>query len=203
MRQNYNSCLYGEQQKVLLVPYRPEHVPKYHEWMKDPFLQETTGSEPLTEEEEYAMQNAWAEDAEKCTFIVLDMARFDSSQPHPHLEAMAGDVNLFLNDAEDPLAAEIEVMVAEPQSRGRGLGREAVLLMMWYGIQHLGLRLFRAKIGETNEASLHLFRGLGYVETSHSEIFKQITTEWRAGSHPLDFIAARIGKVKVLLYDTD
>jgi len=47
---------------------------------------------------------------------------------------MAGDVNLFLNDADGDLTiAEIEVMVAEVGSRRKGLGREAVCMMMAYG----------------------------------------------------------------------
>ncbi|KAJ3267937.1 hypothetical protein HDV01_003714 [Terramyces sp. JEL0728] len=50
---------------VVLVPYTKEHVPIYHEWMKDPFLQEMTASEPLSLEEEYEMQQSWYEDEKK------------------------------------------------------------------------------------------------------------------------------------------
>jgi hypothetical protein len=45
-------------------------------------------------------------------------------------------------------------------SRGKGLGKEAVNLMMVFGCQQLGITKFVAKIGESNEASLHLFRSL-------------------------------------------
>ena len=34
-----------------------EHIPKYHEWMANPDLQEATASEPLTLEAEYEMQS--------------------------------------------------------------------------------------------------------------------------------------------------
>jgi hypothetical protein len=47
-------------------------VDTYHGWMADPALQAATASEPLTLEEEYAMQRTWLEDEDKCTFIVLD-----------------------------------------------------------------------------------------------------------------------------------
>ena len=49
---------------------------------------------------------------------------------------MVGDVNLFLNNVDNRLCAEIEVMIAEPSSRGRGLGLEATLIMMHYGMMH-------------------------------------------------------------------
>jgi hypothetical protein len=35
---------------------------RYHEWMKSPTLQYLTSSEPLTLEEEFAMQKRWLED---------------------------------------------------------------------------------------------------------------------------------------------
>merc|ERR1711939_1226447 len=54
---------------ILLVPYEASHVPTYHEWMKDEQIQAETASEPLTLEEEYAMQRSWRTDADKLTFI--------------------------------------------------------------------------------------------------------------------------------------
>lgn len=53
--------------------------------------------------------------------------------------SMVGDVNLFLNNTDDRYCAEIEVMIAEPDSRGKGLGLEATLTMMYYGICHCHL----------------------------------------------------------------
>ena len=48
-------------------------------------------------------------------------------------DAMVGDVNLFFNDPDNASVAEIDIMIAEPGCRGRGLGTEAVTLMMHYG----------------------------------------------------------------------
>ena len=72
MRSNYHTVLLGR--RVVLVPYRPQHVAKYHRWMADPYLQHMTGSEPLSLEEEVDMQREWADDDDKCTFIVLERA---------------------------------------------------------------------------------------------------------------------------------
>ncbi|XP_021830007.1 N-acetyltransferase 9-like protein isoform X2 [Prunus avium] len=113
------------------------------------------------------------------TFIVLDkqlvVGEFNHGQPH--VEAMVGDVNLYMNDLDDPQMAEIEIMIAEPKSRGKGLGKESALMMMAFAVENLGIHIFRAKIGELNGASLSLFRKLGFEETSYSEIFKEVTLE--------------------------
>ncbi|KAL7566096.1 hypothetical protein ACA910_003871 [Epithemia clementina (nom. ined.)] len=73
MKQNYETCIVG--QVCTLVPYRPCHVERYHEWMQNVDLLEATGSEPLSLEEEYEMQNTWRLDNQKCTFIVLDKSK--------------------------------------------------------------------------------------------------------------------------------
>ncbi|KAJ1473065.1 hypothetical protein T484DRAFT_3375803 [Baffinella frigidus] len=49
---------------------------------------------------------------------------------------------------------------------------------MHYGYSRLGARTFVAKIEEDNEASISLFKKLGFEQTSHSSAFKQCTLEW-------------------------
>ena len=46
---------------------------------------------------------------------------------------MVGDVNLFYNDHDDPHSAEIEIMIAEPTYRRKGMGLEALRMMITYG----------------------------------------------------------------------
>lgn len=47
---------------------------------------------------------------------------------------MIGDVNIFFNDPDnDPTFGEIEVMIAEPEYRKNGRGREALKIIMGYG----------------------------------------------------------------------
>ncbi|KAJ7964736.1 N-acetyltransferase 9-like protein [Quillaja saponaria] len=155
------------------------HVPKYHEWMQDPALLEATGSEPLSLNQEYQMQLSWSQDQNKQTFIILDkeMVVGDFVYGDPHVEAMVGDVNIFMNDLDNSELAEIEIMIAEQKSRGKGLGKESVLMMMAFAVEKLGIKIFRSKIGESNGASLNLFKKMGFVETSYSKIFKEVTLE--------------------------
>ncbi|XP_045425813.1 N-acetyltransferase 9 isoform X1 [Lemur catta] len=173
MRLNQNTLLLGK--KVVLVPYTSEHVPRYHEWMKSEELQRLTASEPLTLEQEYAMQQSWREDADKCTFIVLDAEKWQAQPGITEESCMAGDVNLFLTDLEDPTMGEIEVMIAEPSCRGRGLGTEAVLMMLSYGVTKLGLTKFEAKIGQGNEPSIRMFQKLYFEQVAVSSVFQEVT----------------------------
>ncbi|EYU42742.1 hypothetical protein MIMGU_mgv1a024514mg, partial [Erythranthe guttata] len=164
-----------EGEKVILVPYMKEHVPNYHIWMQDPTILQATASEPLTLDQEYEMQISWFQDPLKQTFIVLDkeLVVGDFVHGQSHTEAMVGDVNIFMNDLDDPQTAEVEIMIAEQKSRGKGLAKESILLMMAFAVENFGIHIFRAKIGQSNEASLNLFKKLGFEETSRSEIFKE------------------------------
>lgn len=164
--------------KIILVPYGRHHVPKYNTWMQDPSLQYLTGSEPLTLEGEYEMYESWCNDPNKCTFIVLDRARFESidgDAVEREIESMIGDVNFYLVDSVEP-KAEIEVMIAVTSERNRGFGKAAALCMLQFAHEHVGVDKFEAKIKLNNIASQHLFCDVfGFVEVSRSEVFEEIT----------------------------
>lgn len=174
MRDNSGIQLVSD--KLILVPYLAEHVPKYHAWMQDEQLREQTASEPLTLEEEYTMQRSWAEDADKCTFIILSRERLAAGASR--LDAMVGDVNLFFNDPDDRSSAELEIMIAEATEQRKGLGLAASALMMLYAVEHLTVRRFTAKIGRSNEKSLRMFQSkLAFEPISFSEVFDEVTLQ--------------------------
>ena len=147
-----NAVVTGDQ--VMLVPYKKSHVPKYHEWMQDRELQYLTGSEPLTLEQEYDMQQTWARDEDKCTFIVLEKEVVEKTGSE--VDAMIGDTNVFLKKDEDTeeTIGEVEVMIAAKEKRGKGLGIEVISLMIRYAIQVIGIETFEAKIKSSNSASI-------------------------------------------------
>ncbi|XP_046993284.1 N-acetyltransferase 9 isoform X2 [Schistocerca americana] len=173
MKINANTKIIGK--NVILVPYRAEHVPKYHEWMQSEELQHLTASEPLTLEEEYSMQQSWLHDANKCTFIIIEKQEFKRSGNE--IGSMVGDTNLFLQEPEDSQSAEIEIMIAEEKARGKKYGWEATLLMLCYGCEVLGIKKFQAKIGLDNVKSISMFSKMGFNKVSESNIFQEVTME--------------------------
>uniref|UniRef100_A0A8C9G5L4 Alpha/beta-tubulin-N-acetyltransferase 9 n=1 Tax=Pavo cristatus TaxID=9049 RepID=A0A8C9G5L4_PAVCR len=197
MRINENTVLRGK--KVTLVPYSPAHVPRYHEWMQSEELQRLTASEPLSLQQEYEMQRSWRDDADKCTFIVLDTERW-SEQARGDEECMVGDVNLFLTDTEDPTLGEIEIMIAEPSYRGRGFGKEATLMMMSYGVTDLGITKFEAKIGQENEASICMFKKLHFKEVSVNSVFQEVTLRLDVGDQERQWLLDQTKHVKKKSY---
>ncbi|PAN51091.1 hypothetical protein PAHAL_9G569200 [Panicum hallii] len=176
-------------ERAVLVPYLREHVPRYHEWMQDPALLEATASEPLSLDQEFDVHRSWTLDPLKHTFIVLDRELIEGefAPGNPHTEAMVGDVNIYMNDPDDMQLAEIEIMIAEHKSRGKGIGQEAILLMMAFAVEKYRIHTFRAKISESNMASLKLFRKLGFKDASYSAVFKEVTLEAPANALPLRF----------------
>ncbi|KAJ3927989.1 MAG: GNAT domain-containing protein [Lentinula lateritia] len=149
---NKNTVLVGK--KILLVPYRIEHVAKYHVWMENEELRTLTASEPLTLDQEYDMQQKWQMDEDKLTFIILaregDAFIPDTINPTDSQVSslpMVGDVNIFFSrtplsvsestnslpfDDGQEFTAEAEIMIAEPLYRRRGYAQEALRLMFQY-----------------------------------------------------------------------
>nr|XP_055176915.1 alpha/beta-tubulin-N-acetyltransferase 9 isoform X2 [Nyctereutes procyonoides] len=193
MRLNENVLLLGK--KVVLVPYTSEHVPRYHEWMKSEELQRLTASEPLTLEQEYSMQQSWREDADKCTFIVLDAEKWQAQPSTTEESCMAGDVNLFLTNVGDPSLGEIEVMIAEPSCRGKGFGTESVLMMMSYG-----LTKFEAKIGQGNEPSIRMFQKLHFEQVAVSSVFQEVTFRLIMNEHERQWLLEQTSHVEEKCY---
>ncbi|WVZ55817.1 hypothetical protein U9M48_006428 [Paspalum notatum var. saurae] len=101
--------------------------------------------------------------------------------------SMVGDVNIYMNDPDDMQLPEIEIMIADHKSRGKGIGQEALLLMMAFAVEKYGIHTFRAKISESNTASLNLFRKLGFKDASYSAVFKEVTLEAPTDTLPLGF----------------
>lgn len=114
------------------------------------------------------MQEEWRNDETKCTFIVMDKTG------EPGALVPVGDVNVF-TEFHDAGEAEIDVMIAVPSSRRKGLASEAVRLMMHYAHRHLKVTRFIAKIKSRNVPSQNLFTRIGFRVTEPVNCFDEVT----------------------------
>jgi RimJ/RimL family protein N-acetyltransferase len=131
-------------------------------------IQTATASEPLSLDQEYAMQESIRE-AKAGT--VDAPAR------------MIGDVNLFLSEAdEDPegCIGELELLIAPTTMRRQGYGRATILAFLNYIQTHIqeilteykksrsrekmSLLQLKVKIGSKNDKSIQLFESIGFVK---------------------------------------
>ncbi|KAL7801583.1 acyl-CoA N-acyltransferase [Trichoderma afarasin] len=213
--------------KALLVPYEAHHVLTYHEWMKDPAIQEATASEPMTLEEEYENQESWRTSHDKLTFIVCeplsgagsnesDEARQIKAQVDDSPEKMKGDINFFLYLADEEedgdevaqpresstirLTGEVDVMIANTQHRGKGVGEAAVRSILAYirrnlpeilkeyaqseklDVEKVQLVGLMAKIKQENTGSRALFKKLGFKQEGEANYFGEVkmVMDWEA-----------------------
>ncbi|XP_008483599.1 N-acetyltransferase 9-like protein [Diaphorina citri] len=159
--------------------------------MQSEELQSLTASEPLSLEEEYEMQQSWANDEDKCTFIVLDKHKFYLTRDE--VESMIGDVNLFLDSGN---VGEINVMIAEKHAQGKGLGKETVVQMIEYGCEVLKIEKIIAKISSSNRRSIGLFEKLGFIKESDNSVFQEITMGKNAQNEWLRWLRSEKTKQK-------
>lgn len=64
---------------------------------------------------------------------------------------MVGDVNLYWNDYDEPNTAEIEIMVAEQQSRRKGIAHEALTIFMAHAARELVRYLLKVVLFQSRD----------------------------------------------------
>lgn len=75
---------------------------------------------------------------------------------------MIGDVNLFFSEWIEPYQAEINIMIAAKEERGKGHAREALKLAEAFAFLYYNKSEIIAKIKEDNIGSQKLFTSSGY-----------------------------------------
>ncbi|XP_018645514.1 hypothetical protein Smp_017450 [Schistosoma mansoni] len=175
MRLNQETVL--ETPRLFMVPYLRVHVPKYHSWMQDSWLRETTSSEQLTLDEvlKQLYQDYWSLNNIK---VELDESQLNIHE-NAEIYSMIGDINLFITYSHtiNDFEGELSVMIAESKYRGQGLAAEALAGILEYSGRNLPMKLnsIVAKVSMTNQSSINFFQNrLKFIERSRNNVFNEI-----------------------------
>ena len=99
----------------------------------------------------------YLEQAHKDIFEVKQLRLVISSYNNVPL----GMIDLFDFDFKNSRAG-VGILIKEPTDRLKGVGKEALKLLVNYSFSHLGLHQLYCNISEENEASLKLFTNQGF-----------------------------------------
>ena len=144
-------------EKIYLRALEPEDLDFLYALENDPGIWEISGT--LTPYSRKVLSQ-YLEGAHRDIYEVKQLRLAICTPDH----ACLGLIDLFDFDPRH-LRAGIGIVIAEGADRNRGYGSEALSLICAYGFQVLGLHQLYAGVGQSNEASLKLFRKQGFRET--------------------------------------
>jgi diamine N-acetyltransferase len=142
-------------EKVALGPFERWHLPLYNAWRNNLETRRTMGSTPRPETLE--QQVAWFEDAQGsddgALFVIYDRASL----------APVGACSLAPINMRHR-TAQFDIMIGEPEFRGRGYGTEATRLVLEYAFATLGVQNVMLMVAAVNEAGIRAYRRAGFRE---------------------------------------
>jgi RimJ/RimL family protein N-acetyltransferase len=120
--------------------------------------------------------------------------RDDSFAIHREAEEEPFGVISLMNISEDNASADLSVIVGDEKYRDKGLGTEAIRIILWHAFEELGLDRVGLSVFEFNEPAISAYEKLGFKRESrlrnavrrdggsHDAIFMRIlASEWREG----------------------
>lgn len=138
---------------VVLGPLLPADGPVLFRWMNDPAIAASNGGWRPTDGMDFA---TWFQNVGK------DPSRITFALRPPGQARLVGYLSIM---AIHPVfrSAEMGITIGAPEDRGRGLGREAVMLGLSYCWDHLALERVNLRIYGDNPAALRCYQAAGFV----------------------------------------
>jgi diamine N-acetyltransferase len=144
-----------EGEHVSLGPIRREHIPLYLRWINDFGTTRMLGlpPRPMTLEQEIAWFEQAASSGAQPLFTIYERA---TGRP-------IGNCGLHEVDHHNRRTV-VGIMIGEPDARGRGLGTEAMRLLLDYAFTVLGMHSVMLTVFEYNLAGRRCYEKVGFRE---------------------------------------
>ncbi len=141
---------------VVLGPLRKDLVPTYTRWYNNFHTLRTLGTTPVPltlEQDERQHERLVANSATEISFTIYERK---TSRP-------IGNAGLFDVDYRNR-SAELGLIIAEPDARGKGYGTETTQLVVDYAFTALGLHNVMLTVFEYNLAGIRVYTKAGFRE---------------------------------------
>ena len=146
------TLIQGEQIKLVVINI--EHIKIYHKWENNPIIRKYQHVEiPITLE---IMKKEWFPDVRDKKKIIFEIWYKKDKIPIGLI-----DVHKISSIRR---RAEIYICIGEPEYWGKGIGTEAVGLMLNHGFNTLNYRKIVARVNTCNIQSLKIFNKFGFIE---------------------------------------
>lgn len=141
--------LVGE--KIFLSPIIEEDYLKFYEWMNDDSIIDNIGrSDKLTT---YEVNKIWCESSSKDSKQIFSIVEYDDK-----LIGCCGinDINYLHR------TCELYIYIGEKNMRGKGVGKEAIQLLLDYAFNTLNMNSIFIKAFSYNTKAINLYKKVGF-----------------------------------------
>ena len=156
--------------KIKLRPLEPEDLELLYQWENDPAVWQVSNT--LAPFSRYVLKQYIAEshrdvfEAKQLRLVIEDLQ-----------QKAVGTIDLFDFDPFHQRAG-LGILIHDQEDRGKGLATDALMLMIRYARDVLGLRQLYVNITTDNQRSIHLFKKAGFQLVGTKKDWIRITSGW-------------------------
>jgi RimJ/RimL family protein N-acetyltransferase len=146
------------QSTIKLKAMDPKHAEIVRAWINDPRIHEwmLAGHIPVTAAEELAFYEKVEADRASGVAYHFEIHTVDDSM----LIGVCGLEGVDMIDSH----GEVGIFIGDLDQQGKGYGREAVVAVLRFGFETLGLHTIRIRVVMGNERALALYRSIGFKD---------------------------------------
>jgi RimJ/RimL family protein N-acetyltransferase len=162
------NAVFIQGERIDLLVKNIDHIKVYYKWVNNPIVRKHLSIE--VPESLEVMKKEWFPDYKDYENIWFEIWHKEDQIP-------IGMVGLF-RIKYIYRNAELGIFLGESEYWGRGIGTEAVNLMLEYAFNTLSFHKIAVTINVSNTQSLKMFKNIGFIEEGHLKEVELINGKW-------------------------